>query len=190
MLTWERGRALVTQRRVAMEGPLDTFVEWLKTAPLTQVEGTAVFLHPDKLTTPLALRENTTFNHVIHSRVLVVSATSANVPFVSDDERCTVDPLGDPYDAIDHLTVRFGFQEDQDVPAALALAHSSGLIELDLDNVYYFLSRINVQRGSGEGLSTWRKRLFIGMAHNAASPVEYFRLPEDRTVSMGAAVVI
>lgn len=32
----------------------------------------------------------------------------------------------------------------------------------------------------------WRKRLLIALSHNAASPVESFRLPEDRTVVMGS----
>ncbi|HET7279606.1 MAG TPA: hypothetical protein VFJ22_16120 [Dermatophilaceae bacterium] len=42
----------------------------------------------------------------------------------------------------------------------------------------------------GREMSRWRKRLFLGLAHNAASPIEYFRLPEDRTVAMGAVVVL
>jgi KUP system potassium uptake protein len=39
-------------------------------------------------------------------------------------------------------------------------------------------------------MPTWRKRLFLGLAHNAASPIEYFRLPQERTVAMGATVVL
>jgi KUP system potassium uptake protein len=35
-------------------------------------------------------------------------------------------------------------------------------------------------------MATWRKRLFIGLAHNAASPAAYFKLPDDRTVVMGS----
>jgi KUP system potassium uptake protein len=39
-------------------------------------------------------------------------------------------------------------------------------------------------------MSTWRKRLFVTLAHNAASQVEYLCLPEDRTVVMGSQVDI
>ncbi len=190
MLTWQRGRTLVTNRRTEMEGPLEPFIDWLHGDPVGKVTGTAVFLHPNKDSTPLALRENATFNHVIHENVLIVSTTSENVPHVPDDQRVELDHLGDPYDAITHLTLRFGFQEDQDVPAALALARAQGILEVDPDTAYYFLSRISVQRGPGREMSPWRKRLFLGLAHNAASPIEYFRLPEDRTVAMGAAVVL
>jgi KUP system potassium uptake protein len=189
MLTWQRGRNLVTDRRLAMEGPLEPFIDWLHGGPVGKVPGTAVFLHPDKASTPLALRENAMFNHVIHETVLIVSTTSENVPFVHDHERVVLDTLGDPYDAIEHLTLRFGFQEDQDVPAALAVARDLGILEVDPDTAYYFLSRITLQRGKGPEMSTWRKRVFLGLAHNAASPIEYFRLPEDRTVAMGATVI-
>jgi KUP system potassium uptake protein len=34
----------------------------------------------------------------------------------------------------------------------------------------------------------WRKRIFSGLAHNAANPAANFHLPEDRTVVMGAHV--
>jgi len=190
MLTWQRGRTLVTERRVEMEGPLSPFVEWLGTDPVTKVPGTAVFLHTDKDTTPLALRENATFNHVLHEHVLIVTTRSASVPVVAAEDRFEVDPLGDPYDAIDHLTVSFGFQEDQDVPQALAQARERGLVDLDPGEAYYFLSRISIQRGAGREMPAWRKRLFVALAHNAASPTEYFHLPEDRTMAMGAAVVL
>lgn len=190
MLTWQRGRTLITDRRTEMEGPLEPFIDWLHGGPVDKVPGTAVFLHPNKQTTPLALRENATFNHVIHENVLIVSTTSENVPHISDDERVELDHLGDPYDAITHLTLRFGFQEDQDVPAALAVARNQEIVDVDPDTAYYFLSRISVQRGVGPEMSQWRKRLFLALAHNAASPIEYFRLPEDRTVAMGAAVVL
>ncbi|GAB3447213.1 potassium transporter Kup [Phycicoccus ginsengisoli] len=188
MLTWQRGRTLVTDRRSTMEGPLEPFIDWLQEDSVGTVPGTAVFLHPDKTTTPLALRENAMFNHVIHETVLIVSTTAENVPVVADVDRVEVDDLGDPYDAITHLTLRFGFQEDQDVPRALRLARDLGLVDVEPDEAYYFLSRIALQRGPDREMPTWRKRLFLGLAHNAASPVEYFRLPPDRTVAMGATV--
>ena len=76
------------------------------------------------------------------------------------------------------------------MPAALAVARDRGIVEVDPDTAYYFLSRITMQRGSGREMSRWRKRLFLALAHNAASPIEYFRLPADRTVAMGATVVL
>jgi KUP system potassium uptake protein len=36
-------------------------------------------------------------------------------------------------------------------------------------------------------MSRWRKRLYA-VGHNAADPVDYFRLPLERTIVMGSQV--
>ncbi|WP_265443635.1 potassium transporter Kup [Flexivirga meconopsidis] len=187
MLTWRRGSRVVTERRTELEGPIEEFLDWLHSCPVTKVPGTAVFLHPDVPTVPLALRENASFNSVIHQRVFIVSAVSHNVPHVAAQDRVEAAVLGDAYDAIRHLRLNFGFQDDQNVPAALRLARKQG-VEVDPDDVYYFLSRITVHGGRDRVMPRWRKRLFLAMAHNAANPAEYYRLPEARTVVMGAQV--
>lgn len=189
MFTWQKGRLLVTERREAMEGPLHAFVDEMHENRLQRVEGTAVFLHPSKSTTPLALRENASFNRVIHENVLIVSTKSENVPHVPPDERVVIDDLGDPYDHLTHITLRFGFQDHQDVPEGLERARDAGL-EFDMDNITYFVSRIVVNRSEEKNLPAWRKWIFIGLSHNAATPVQYFNLPSERTVLMGANVLL
>ena len=82
MTTWQRGRRIVTARRVELEGPLPDFVEELQRRRIPRVPGTAVFPHPTKETAPLALRANVEFNHVLHERVVIVSVQSENVPHV------------------------------------------------------------------------------------------------------------
>jgi KUP system potassium uptake protein len=37
-------------------------------------------------------------------------------------------------------------------------------------------------------MSAWRKRLFIGLSHNAANPAASFHLPVERTVVMGSRI--
>jgi KUP system potassium uptake protein len=189
MTTWQRGRVLVTERRVALEGPLSDFVEGVRADPPTRVPGVAVFPHPTGETVPLALRANLDFNHVLHEQILIVSVVYENVPHVGPDERLSVDDLGYADDGLSHVTLRFGFQDEQDVPAALAGVSESDP-ELDLGGVpvSYFLSRIAIERGREPGMPAWRKRLFIAIAHNAANPAVYFQLPVSRTVVMGTTV--
>jgi KUP system potassium uptake protein len=189
MLTWQRGRTLVTERRTSMEGGLDEFIAALDPRRVTVVPGTAVFLHPDDGTVPLALRENVAYNHVIHDDVFIVTTLSQNVPHVVEDERCSFERLPSPLGTITRVKIRFGFQDEQDVPTALGVAQRQGLA-IEPDQAFYFLSRITVHRGKVPGLASWRKRLFVGLAHNAANPSQYFSLPESRTVVMGAQVVL
>jgi KUP system potassium uptake protein len=189
MLTWQRGRGIVTARRVAKEGPLQDFIDKLRADPPPRVPGTAVFPHPSKETTPLALRANVRFNHVLHEHVLIVSVRSENVPHVPIEDRILVDQLGYSDDGIVHLEIRFGFQDDQDIPAMIRQSiGASSELDLDAERASYFLSRLAIERGDQPGMATWRKRLFIGLAHNAASPASYFCLPDDRTVVMGERI--
>ncbi|MGZ6639460.1 MAG: KUP/HAK/KT family potassium transporter [Solirubrobacteraceae bacterium] len=58
---------------------------------------------------------------------------------------------------------------------------------IDVDQISYFLSQMTIVATAAPGMSTWRKRLFLTMAHNAASPARYFGLPDDRTVTIGGA---
>lgn len=191
MTTWQRGREIVTANRIAKEGPLQEFVEHLHTANLPRVRGTAVFPHPSNETTPFALRANVEHNHVLHENVVIISAESENVPHVPPSERLRFDELGYRGDGIVHLSARFGFQDLPDLPQALQLACDTDpelARELDLDGASYFLSRITIRATDAPGMSHWRKRLFLALARNAASPTEYFCLPDDRTVLMGTQV--
>jgi KUP system potassium uptake protein len=187
MTTWQAGRRIVTARRIELEGPLQDFVDDLHERKLPRVPGTAVFPHPTKDTTPLALRANVEFNHVLHEHVVLVSVHAENIPHVPPDEQIAVDELRHTDDGIVHIDVRFGFQDEQDVPQALHRAQGmSEELDINPDNAMYFLSRLSIQRGETAGMAKWRKRLFIGLVHNAANPAAGFGLPVDRTVVMGA----
>ena len=189
MTTWQRGRRIITARRTELEGSLREFVDTLHAEHITRVPGTAVFPHPTKETAPLALRANVEFNHVLHERVVIVSMQSENVPHVPAAERLAVDDLGHADDGVVHLSVRFGFQDEQDIPEVLCQARGlSSELDRDVEGAFYFLSRITIERGRAPGMSTWRKRLFIGLSHNAASLATYFHLPVDRTVVMGSRI--
>ncbi len=60
LMTWQRGRELVTEARRKEEGPLQAFVDEIHEMdpPLHRTPGTAVFLNAGKSTTPLAMRAN------------------------------------------------------------------------------------------------------------------------------------
>jgi len=191
MTTWQRGRAIVRKNRSDKEGSLREFIDELRTRELPRVPGTAVFPHPGKDTTPLALRANVEHNHVLHEGVIIVSASAANVPHVPPDERLTIDDLGYTDDGIQHLSVRFGFSDEPNLPEALSQACATGVLEPAVPgvaNASYFVSRGGIRRTSAPGMARWRKMLFVTLAHNAADPAAYFSLPTDRTVTMGSDV--
>ena len=72
------------------------------------------------------------------------------------------------------------------------LCRKHGLLErnLDLEHASYFVSRITISPTSTPAPRAWRKKLFIAMARNAASPIDAFGLPSDRTVMMGGQIAL
>ncbi|MEU8224303.1 potassium transporter Kup [Kribbella sp. NPDC048915] len=193
MTTWQRGRQVVTAERERVEGPLQEFVDELTSGklPVHTVPGTAIFLNRGGVSAPLALRANVVHNQVRHEHVVIVAIETEPVPRVPQSERVTVDDLGYGDDGITHVTVRFGYLESPDVPAALAQldeAQTEG--PLDLDHASYFLSKIELRRGAADTMAGWRKQLFLATSHITADAAEYFKLPRDRTVIVGAHIEV
>jgi KUP system potassium uptake protein len=190
MTTWYRGRQLVTTNRISKEGSLIDFIERVTSDHVRRVPGTAVFPHPTKETTPLALRANVEHNSVLHDHVVIFSTVARNVPHVRLDDAITVDNLGSADDGVVHVTLEYGFFDQPNIPRALERASHDHLPELDLQpaNASYFLSRATLRTTRSRGLWRWRKKLFLVLARNAANPAEYFGLPENQTVTMGSQV--
>ena len=191
LMTWQQGREIVTRNRRELEGPLQDFVEEVRrrSEGVYRPKHTAIYLNQNKDTAPLALRANLDHNETVHESVLIVSIETLTVPHVQEAKRVKVDDLGYSDDGLCHVTMRFGFQDDIDVPAALRNAVSELEGKVDLDDASYFISRIAIiaTREKG-GMVAWRKRLFVTIARNASNPVRYFNLPDDATVVMGAHV--
>jgi KUP system potassium uptake protein len=189
--TWKHGSERVREARVEEEGSLREFVKELRTMdpPVVRVPGTAVYLNARRETTPLALRAGVEHGFAIREAVMIISIETTKAPYVPESERLVVDDLGYEDDGISHLTARFGFQDVLDVPHLLALAEETGLeCEIDADEAVYFLSHVSVVPTSAPGMRGWRKRLYVAMSRNAASPVDYFHLPGERTVTIGSQI--
>jgi KUP system potassium uptake protein len=192
MVTWRKGRDIVTHNRTEHEGSLDEFLDGLCNAkpPIVRLPGTAIFLNPGKATTPLALRAQVEHNHAFHEKVVIVSMVSVSIPRVDKTDRFVSERLGKGLFKIVHVTIRVGYHDSWNVPEALAMARKHGFLDrnLDLEHASYFVSKMTIVPTNAAGMSRWRKQLFIGMARNATSPIDHFRLPSPRTVMTGSQV--
>ena len=187
MTTWRTGAQMLARRRAELEGPLNEFVTMVREEHVERVPGFAVFPHPNKTTTPLALRSHVTFNRVLHEHVVIVQIVNENVPHIRHVDRVEFDDLGYADDGIWHIRIRVGFNDSQDIPRGLALAIGmSAELDVDVADAHYFLSVLTVHATGAPRMTGWRERLFVWMAHNAANRTEVFHLPPERTVVMGA----
>jgi KUP system potassium uptake protein len=194
MVTWRRGREIVTRNRAKEEGPLDEFLYQLRMAdpPVHRVPRVGIYLSPGKLTTPLALRADVEQYGVLQDKVLIASVDQVSVPHVDPANQFEVETLGSGLFKVIHVAVYVGYNDTPNVPQALALARKRGLLprNLDLEHASYFVSRMTITPTADPGMRRWRKLLFVGLARNAASPIDHFGLSPDRTVLVGSQIGI
>jgi KUP system potassium uptake protein len=184
LTTWKTGRKLVAERLTARALPLEDFMSAVAATPPARVPGTAVFMTAQPRGTPPALAHNLRYNKVLHDHVVVLTVTTAAVPYVPFDEQIAAQSLGD---GVFNVRAQYGFMQDPNVPEALAQAKAAG-VAMDLDDVIYFLGRETIIVTEREGMSVWRERLFVLMARNAVRATAFFRLPPERVVELGVQV--
>ncbi|MCG7308549.1 KUP/HAK/KT family potassium transporter [Brachybacterium sp. ACRRE] len=187
MLTWRRGAREYFGRRHALEGPIDEFVREIREKHVRRVPGLAVYPHGDPSTVPLALRSNLRFNRMVHRNVVIITIRNVGVPHVLHDSRVQVSDLGDPHDGIVHVTYKVGFNDSQDLPAALTEAVGlSPELRVDPRKAIYFLSVFRIEPGEDRCMPRWQKGLFRLLEKFSANKTHALHLPPERTVVMGA----
>ena len=186
MTTWKRGRELLNERLQGEAIRLDAFIDALLMGLPTRVPGTAVFMNADPNGVPHALLHNLMHNKVLHERIVLVSVQVFDVPYVPEIDRVEVHKLkGDFYRVI----VQYGFKDEPDIPAALALCADAGLA-MEMLDTSFFLGRETLIPRFGSEMSFWRTKLFIAMFRNAGSATAFFKIPSNRVVELGTQIVL
>jgi KUP system potassium uptake protein len=81
--------------------------------------------------------------------------------------------------------------EVQNIPEMLrTLEPSQTEGPIAVDNASYFLSKLELTKGTAPTMASWRKRLFIATSYLSADAGEYFRLPRNRTLIMGSRIEV
>ncbi len=186
MTTWKTGRQIVAMRLTARAVPIEEFLSRVENTRPARVPGTAVFMTAQPRGTPPALAHNLRYNKVLHDHVVTLMVSTQPVPHVAEEQQFSVRPLGQ---GVFDVAIRYGFMEDPNVPEALVRACNHGL-QLDEDDVTYFLGRETLIVTKAPGMAMWRERLFVLMARNAVRATTFFRLPPERVVELGVQVEI
>lgn len=186
MLTWRTGRELVFANLKAHLIPLSDFLSSLFVSPPLRVGGTAIFFRAEGDGVPHAMLHNLLHNKVLHDRVIFLTVHSLGIPAVPVAERIKIEPLGHNCFQID---IFYGFIDERNVPAALALGEQLGL-KLEPMETSYFIARQNVISTPGSGMAMWREAMYVAMARNARDAADYFKLPINRVIEVGTQVEI
>ena len=184
--TWKRGREVLHEKLGQDSIELAPFIESLSLGGATRVPGTGVFLTGRPQGVPRAMLHSLKHYKVLHERMMIVTIRVFDVPYVPEIDRVEVHDLGESFWQI---TIQYGFKDEPDIPAALAMCDHFGL-EFDMMDTSFFLGRETLIPRSGKEMAYWRVLLFTTIFRNASSLPDFFKIPANRVVELGSQVVI
>jgi len=187
LMTWYQGRKLLREKAIQSGIPLESFVHSLQAHPPHRVEGTAVFLTAHVDYVPVAMLHNLKHNRILHERVIFLKISVWDVPYVEDSERLTFKDMGSGMYLVRAI---YGFKETPDVIKILELIGKEFGVECDLMDTSFFLARDTVIPSAIPGMALWREKLFAWMFQNSAKPADFFQIPTNRVVELGAKIEI
>jgi KUP system potassium uptake protein len=184
MTTWRRGRLELST--VFAEGTLPTemFLLDVRESGMVRVPGTAVFMTSNADGIPPVLLHHVKHNKVLHEQVVLLSLLTEAVPSVPLGKNFVVDELGEGFYRV---TARYGFLQTPHVPRLLARCLAAGLA-VDLDDTSYYLGRESLLIGGRSKMARWRKAIFAFLSRNSRPATQFFGLPPNRVVELGAQI--
>lgn len=185
MLTWRRGRELLFRRFQQDSLPLKSFLARLPQSRTIRVPGIAIFMTGQADYVPNALLHNLKHNKVLHERIVFVTVLNEDVPQVRN--RGSAEELGP---GIYRVLLRYGFLESPNIPRDLEMMHETMGVPFEPMQASYFLGRETVVAASVPKMPGWQQWLFTLMSRNSLPATEFFQIPSDRVVELGARVAI
>jgi KUP system potassium uptake protein len=185
MVTWNRGRTLLGEKIAAGTLPLSMFLADVAATKPYRVSGTAVFLASTRRGTPSVLLHHFKHNKVLHKQVVILSITTDAVPEVSEQQKIRLKRFDDGFWAV---TAHYGFMESPDVMDILRRCRARGLETDAADTSFYVGRETLIIKPGGGGMADWRKYLFRFLSRNARSATDFFAIPPNRVVEIGAQI--
>jgi KUP system potassium uptake protein len=186
MWTWSRGSAILLARTHRDAIPMLDLIKMLQKSKPVRVPGTAVFLTNDPTAAPSSLMHNLKHNKVLHERVVILNVRTETTPRVPAAHRYEMTSLSPDFMLV---TLHFGYMEQPHLPRALAAMRKAGL-KFDIMTTSFFLGRRTLKTAPNSGMPLWQDKLFIAMTKQAASAPDFFNLPSDRVVELGAQMKV
>jgi KUP system potassium uptake protein len=120
---------------------------------------------------------------VLHAHVFVTTVKTLRSPQVDLRERVRITRIDDTFSQVE---LRYGFMETPDVREDLIAAGLPGA-----KSASFFIGRNNyaVANGMG-GMPLWQDVLFVALHRNSADPTDYFAIPSNRVIELGAQYAI
>lgn len=113
MITWKRGREILTDRINEVSLPVDQMAQKIATEKPVRVPGTAIYLTRNPKCIPPALVTNMRHHRTLHERVVLAVVQTKEMPYAPPADRIAIEPVGD---GLFVMRIAFGFMEEPPFP--------------------------------------------------------------------------
>ena len=187
MVTWRLGVDAVRVRLTLESEAPERFMTDLTAGRIPRVEGTAIFLTRTEQNIPPILIDHVKHMGALHRNILALHVVFEEQPRVPDEERGAIELIAE---GIWRVTLRFGFIEIPDLPAALKTLPGVDPA-FDIDHAVYFATRdLVVCHPVNSGLARIRLPLFAFLYRNGAKAMDRFSLPRSNVVEIAREIEI
>src|SRR5207247_2244156 len=182
MGTWSRGTDLLRGFLAQAAVPMDHFLDEVERTKPPRVRGAAVFLSHDVDAAPLVLQRHLRYNKGLHEQIILRSIITQEVPEVEHEKRVIIEALPQGFHRV---RAYYGFMERPDVGEIIVLCGDLG-IKGEAEETTYYVDSARLLPTGPAPMMRWRKRLFSFMARNASAATDFFNIPPNRVVELGA----
>jgi KUP system potassium uptake protein len=188
MLTWRWGITTVNNSTAHTSATAEQLLEALAAGETSRLPGTAIFLTRTDAMIPPLMMGHVRRMGALHHTVIALSVLFDETPLCQADERGTIEQIGP---GVWRATLRFGFTEPPDLPAALTAMRNLDPA-IDIENAVYFASRDLVVASplQRRRLASWRVPLFAFLFRNAVKAVDRFSLPRGQVIEIARTIEI
>jgi KUP system potassium uptake protein len=184
MQTWNRGTELLNRSLLDAGLPLERFLETIDRMTPPRVAGTGVFMTANPERVPFVLQRHLTYNKVLPREIILLAIVTEEIPEVDGAKRLLLEPLPQ---GLYRVRALYGFMERPNVRDIVARCREHGVTAAPEDTTYY-LGRVRLIPSGPAPMMRWRKHLFSLMSRTASPVPEFFGIPPDRVVELGARI--
>jgi KUP system potassium uptake protein len=185
MTTWHAGRSLLIALRGADALPLDQLFESLNHRHLTRIPGAGVYLTADRGGTPRIVLHHIKHEQVLPEIVVLLCVEYVRAPAVAEVKRIAVETHEHGFITV---VASFGFLESPLIGRVLEHPALAPLIARANGQVTYYVAHERVLTSGHSVMPLWRKRLFAFLARNAHPATDFFGIPPNATIELGAQI--
>ena len=186
MIAWRTGREELLAAASKRAKKTDEAMKALSSGAIVRTKGIGIFLSRPHGSIPPFVLHHVAQIGALQRVVLVVSVIFEETPRVNEANRAT---LGDLGFGIKAVSLRYGFVEIPNIPAALR--QIPDLAKLDLGKAIFFAQRDRIApRARPFGLTRARLAVFTFLYYNSVRAVDRFTLPVSQMVEIGREIEV